>query len=270
MAYLAETRAFDQAVGTALDFARKRNDTVVVVVPDHGCGGLSLGSPQTNENYDRRPLVETLAPLKAARLSGHEIEKRLLADPSPQALRTLLQEQYGLKPLSPKEEEITRNALGEILEGKRRRGTLDQVLGPLLSARAGLGWTSNGHTGGDVLLAIYHPSQDRPCGVVDNTAINRYLQRLMAVDLDALTRQHFAEASSQCELNGLSLQIRQCPGQAEQVILTGPAGTASCPVGKRLVRFRGLSRPLSLPTLRSGGRYYLDTQVFQLLGKPGG
>lgn len=47
---IAELLAFDDAVQTALDFAKDRDDTVVIVTADHETGGLSLEEGFTKEN----------------------------------------------------------------------------------------------------------------------------------------------------------------------------------------------------------------------------
>jgi len=48
---VADTLAFDEAVKTALDFASKNNDTLVIVTADHECGGLVL-QPDNLEVYE--------------------------------------------------------------------------------------------------------------------------------------------------------------------------------------------------------------------------
>lgn len=49
---IEEMIAFDDAVQTAIDWAKDRNDTVVIVTADHETGGLSLESDITKENMD--------------------------------------------------------------------------------------------------------------------------------------------------------------------------------------------------------------------------
>nr|WP_243175087.1 alkaline phosphatase [Desulfofundulus sp. TPOSR] len=37
----------------------------------------------------------------------------------------------------------------------------------MISKRAHIGWTTNGHTGEDVVLYVYSPTGDRPTGVIE-------------------------------------------------------------------------------------------------------
>lgn len=47
----SDTLAFDDAVRSALDFASKKNDTLVIVTADHECGGLVL-QPENLTDYE--------------------------------------------------------------------------------------------------------------------------------------------------------------------------------------------------------------------------
>ncbi|HPS91214.1 MAG TPA: alkaline phosphatase [Methanothrix sp.] len=47
----SDTLAFDEAVKSALDFASKKNDTLVIVTADHECGGLVL-QPENLTDYE--------------------------------------------------------------------------------------------------------------------------------------------------------------------------------------------------------------------------
>ena len=51
---IEEMIAFDNAVQAALDFAKERNDTIVIVTADHETGGLLLADDITKENMDTK------------------------------------------------------------------------------------------------------------------------------------------------------------------------------------------------------------------------
>jgi len=119
---VSEFLAFDDAVKVALDFAKKDGNTAVIICPDHGNSGISLGNKNSDHGYDAMNL-DSLINLKNPRY---------------------------------------------------------------------IGFTTGGHTGEDVFLAVYHPDNERPTGVVQNTDINGYMQDLLGISsLDALSAGQF-------------------------------------------------------------------------------
>ncbi|MBP5709556.1 MAG: alkaline phosphatase, partial [Bacteroidales bacterium] len=54
---------FDKAVQVAIDFAKKDGHTVVVILPDHGNSGISIGSRKTNKTYNKMKIDELMQPL---------------------------------------------------------------------------------------------------------------------------------------------------------------------------------------------------------------
>ena len=91
--FLWEGVACDKTVGVAMDFARKHKDTLVIVVPDHGCGGPHLvgmydlskpdstitdrGFPQYTLNTEGIPVSEGGKPLAIqwVKSTGHTGEE---------------------------------------------------------------------------------------------------------------------------------------------------------------------------------------------------
>lgn len=91
--FLWEGAACDKTVGVAMDFARKNRDTLVIVVPDHGCGGPYMvgmydlskpdstitdhGFPQYTLNSDGIPVSEGGKPLAIqwVKSTGHTGEE---------------------------------------------------------------------------------------------------------------------------------------------------------------------------------------------------
>ena len=55
---------------------------------------------------------------------------------------------------------------------------IDTVLGQYISNKAFLGWTTRGHTGEDVFLAMYHPDKKVLTGLIDNNDIGRYIFKI--------------------------------------------------------------------------------------------
>ena len=49
--HITDFLAFDLAVKEVLDFAKKDGHTLVIMVPDHGCGGINLGSYNSDKKF---------------------------------------------------------------------------------------------------------------------------------------------------------------------------------------------------------------------------
>ena len=167
--------AFDRAVAVALAFAREHDDTLVLVTADHETGGLSLGRDVDGvPNYAFDP-----APLMAAHASAEALALHMLAGTTP---ADALARDWQL-------DDVSDDRLDEF-EGLVDRGELGPLalhLSRLLSERAGLDWTTLGHTGVDVPLCAVGPGAERFAGHLHNTELGRRLAELLGFDLDAQT-----------------------------------------------------------------------------------
>ena len=56
MRHITDFIAFDQAVKEAVDFAKKDGHTLVIMVPDHGNGGINLGTSNSDKNFAKLSL----------------------------------------------------------------------------------------------------------------------------------------------------------------------------------------------------------------------
>jgi alkaline phosphatase len=144
---LLEMRNLDGAVAAAVDFARRRGRTLVVVTADHETGGLVINDPNK---------LRVLAPVKA---DADAIAGALNDDRSNVA--EVMAEYTGIKDLTPEETESIKTA-------KEAAGAISAVL----SARAGLEWTGGGgHTATPVRVFAFGPGASRFAGTMDNTEI---------------------------------------------------------------------------------------------------
>jgi alkaline phosphatase len=221
--------AFDEAVDAALQFARQRDDTLVVAVADHGTGGLSIGTRE-DKNYSQTDDDSVLPPLRRARLSGEGVEKLLAGDASEQAVRELLAREWGIKDLSAAE----LKAIQEAITGKKQ---LQSVVGPMLSTRARLGWTTGGHTGADVFLFSYGPG--RPTGLWENTDVGRRLAAGMGFDFESLNRRLFVEAGEGLAAAGLSSRLDKSDPANPVLVAAKGAAEARLPLAKNLLLLNG-------------------------------
>ena len=159
---ISDLLAFDGAVATSLDFAKTRPRTLVLAFSDHGNGGMSLGNRKTDTSYPKLPLGWLVDPLKKAALTGEGVEAKLGDDRSEGRIQAVLAEFYGIEDLTA--EEVT-----EIQKAKK--GFLNYAIGPMISRRSVIGWTTNGHGGED--LFFYYYGLNRPLPILENIDVAR-------------------------------------------------------------------------------------------------
>lgn len=183
--------AFDDAVAEALEFAKKNPNTLVIAVTDHGNSGITMGNQNTNSTYDKTPVSAYIEPLKKAKMTVEGALSLLKEDQSNLLEVAAL---YGLT--NPSAEEITM-----LKESKNLAATLVQ----LLSQRANIGFTTGGHTGDDVFLYSYGPSN--PTGLVENTDLANTMAQAMNFDLNKLTSNLFVNAQESFKKLGYETSI---------------------------------------------------------------
>ena len=187
--------AFDKAVGVCLKYAKSNKNTVVIVCPDHGNGGISIGNTKSNSFYDELNIKDKIiAPLKAAKHSvvwvvenlWNTIDLKSEMSVSIPTMTSFIQKEYYVN-LSQDE---AQNVFKTISFGKNNIAKKDSCLNEVknlltvkLSWESYIGWTTHGHTGEDVFLGMYHPTNDRLTGVVDNTDIGKYIARQLGLGI---------------------------------------------------------------------------------------
>ena len=194
--------AFDKAVGAAMDFARKDGNTLVVVVPDHQCGGPTLGNYAHNNDYATLSVQDIFQDLRNYRKSAEKAVSDILApfraaDSLPvsrieERLRQSLRADFGID--RPDSADTARCAAA--LAKKKESNQSVRALCRIINQHNAIGWTSHGHHGGDVFYASYHPQGRELSGVIDNQALAPYIAREAGLgNLDSLSRQLYAPAS---------------------------------------------------------------------------
>ncbi|SKA98998.1 alkaline phosphatase [Caloramator quimbayensis] len=177
---IGDTLAFDKAVKYALDFAKMDGNTLVIVVSDHDNGGLSIGNSSTNSTYSSLPLSRVVDPLKKAKYTANYVEKLLNADRS--NIVEVMRDYYGITDLTQDEIDAIKNA---------KSGSFNYVVGPIISKRASIGWTTTGHAGTDVALYAYGPYA--PKGLVQNTDLANVMAKAMGFDLKDVNDKLFID-----------------------------------------------------------------------------
>lgn len=171
---------FDNAIGYAMEFALKHPDeTLIVVLGDHETGGLSLGNKAMryetnfallhNQKKSFDALVETIKPL---------IENKSTFEQALEFVKTELGLGVSI-PLSENDKQKLqkswetsvnyKNSDVEFLYGSVQQYLLTAM--QMLNEKAGIGWTTNSHTGIPVVMHAHGVGSEQFDGILDNTDI---------------------------------------------------------------------------------------------------
>ncbi|WP_025723130.1 alkaline phosphatase [Paenibacillus polymyxa] len=246
---ISDVLSFDDAVKVAVDYAKQNPNTVVVAVTDHGNGGLTIGSSDTTSNYDKTPLASFIDPLKKAKLTGEGLEAKLNADRS--NIKEVLSTYFGITDLTDEEVKTIKDA---------KEGSMNYAVGPIISKRANIGWTTGGHTGGDVVLYTYAPNGDRPTGVIDNTDVNKYMTRVLGLDLDTVSKQLFVPAKAAFEAKGAKFTA-----DTKVITVTKGSNKLELPVYKNVATLNGKNTTLNGVVVFNGVDYFVPQQAIDLI-----
>ena len=251
---ITDILAFDDAVAVALDYAKSSQNTMLLIMSDHGTGGISIGNAGTSGSYSRDPVTKFISPLKRASLSGAGIAQKL--DEGRTNVEDVMKNFFGINDLSEDEEETMRNTSA---------GRIQNVVGQIISKRAHIGWTTTGHTGEDVLLSTYLPGNGRITGVLDNTDISKVCADAWKVDLDALTKKMFCNAETGFKAMGASIEVDTSVQSSGKMTVTKGKDTLIINENKNYVLLNNSKVLLDSIVVHQGGIFYVHEQVFDLL-----
>jgi alkaline phosphatase len=260
---VSDVLAFDRAVAAALAFARQDNDTAVILVSDHSCGGLSIGDLEVNSLKEKPGLPVFIDPLRRARHSAEGVEKMLLAanDLSAVAVSALISREYGLR---LGEDELAR-VQGYFANRHEGQYGLAAIIGPILSRAACLGWTTDGHTGEDVPLAIFHPGGQRLTGVVQNTDIAWYIDEILNLELGKWNKILYLSALKAFAEKGAKTAIEETsPGNLVLVVRKG-AQILRLPANKNQADLNGRTILLTTLIVYNGKTFFVPRAALNLI-----
>jgi len=187
---------FDETVGVALDFAERNPGTVVIAFSDHNTGGMTIGNDYFG-NYTATSIADIIEPLTKMQVTAAGLAS-LLPEPFTIAeLKDIIQTYWGLT-LTDEDAAVLVGA-GDVIDDDVYDHLDGDSLTLVLRKYLPIGWTTHGHTGGDVpLWASGFPenrlpaSRDRrpghfprlPVGFFDNTDLARLTADQLRVSLE--------------------------------------------------------------------------------------
>ncbi len=224
VASVTDFLAFDEAVGVALNYAKAHEGTMVLVFADHATGGMTLGNASTSDTYSHLQLESLLTHLKAAKLTGEGIELALGADRSESSVRTVMEQEYSISDLTPEEVAAIQAAPA---------GSMNYVVGPIISQRSSIGWTTNGHTGEDIFFWYY--GYKKPLRLIENTDIAKMCAHRMGFDLQDVDKKLFVEAGQAFAGTGATLAIDATDPANKALVATKGTKSARIPFATDLI-----------------------------------
>lgn len=200
---LTDFIAFDKACKVAFDFARRDGNTLVVVVPDHGNSGFSLGRRDCT-GYDKLSKDQLFGAVSKIKLTAKGLADKLNSEPS-SAVQQIFRDYAGFE-LTDEELQTLYHCKGykhsPVPEAERseKEGlaslystSITGFVAKLITSKTCFGFTTGGHTGEEVFLAAYHPAGTLPMGMNTNIELNHYMTAALGLTgkLDELTNEHF-------------------------------------------------------------------------------
>lgn len=200
---LGDFLAFDDAVGTALDFAKADGETLLLVFPDHDTGGLTIGHEFSSfpPSYSSMSIEALIDPVKDANMTLQGLLPRIPRSGKNDAGDEIFTTSdvitafsknlgpYWEKQLTSEHAEHITNVLNsDSSDGSKYSQIRDHINRNLTC----FGWTSGGHTGVDVPLFAFGPNP--VFGTYENTDIAHLCAAAMGFELKAITDRLFVDA----------------------------------------------------------------------------
>jgi len=183
-AALRELLAFDDALGVALDYARRTRDTLVVVTSDHGNSNPGLNGIGEDYAGSTRGL-ELLAKIEAS--SGSILEQIRLGRDSLKRVSAafasdVVRDRCGIG-LSADDAATLAAAVGGPLppEVNKQHANAAGILAEVLGNYTGIGWTGMSHTADFTMVLAVGAGQERFAGLRRNTETFGALTGLLGI-----------------------------------------------------------------------------------------
>ncbi|MGG7143291.1 alkaline phosphatase [Clostridium nigeriense] len=188
---IGDILAFDDAVEIALNYAKENQDTIVVVTTDHANSGFTIGNESTTSGYDDLTFEESIMQIKDFKLSAEKFTS-LIKDKTDEEIKELIKAYYGYTDITDEELEYAKN------------GQINEVM----KIRAKLGYSTGGHTGGDVYLGVYAPyGVEKLRGTVDNTELPKYIASNLKLNLDLANETLYEEMKTKLEAENAEFTV---------------------------------------------------------------
>ncbi|MER3496218.1 MAG: hypothetical protein C4320_05105 [Armatimonadota bacterium] len=164
-AMIYDQRAFEDAVRTAIEFAEKDGETLVIITSDHATGGVALNG----SGFEYFDSTAGLSLVSNMRSSYAPILTRVAASPKAETVRELLKARLDLEIKEGEAQAVADAAVGKFPYALSEfdRSPLS-VLGLVIGNYTKVGFTSLNHTSDHVMVTAFGPWADRVSGLQPN------------------------------------------------------------------------------------------------------
>ena len=205
---ITEFIAFDNAVGAVMEFARKNGETAVVILPDHGTGGFTIGRRNCKNSSSRSSLADLFETVSQFKRTGTGLGE-ILKTTNPEQFKAVFKQYTEIELTDDELQNLLLSKdykVGDYTEASNNKSLQSSIV-EVMNSRTCFGFTSGSHTGEEVFLAAYHPYGNLPIGRNTNVQINEYLCKVLGLNmsLPELTKKIFAKHTD--VLAGLEYKI---------------------------------------------------------------
>ena len=234
---LSDMLAYDKAVKAAIDFAKKDGKTLVLAFSDHNTGGFSIGNYETDRNYSQMKADVFLAPFRKMKASAFALWEKIAQERTIPKVKSVMKEEWDMD-ISDEDAQLLLTVAEKYKKEKLEEYyAIGRVVVPKYTY---VGFTTHGHTGGDVPLHAYGPG--KPMGVIDGPEIGTICAKAMGLDLDKLNQRLFVEVGRVFGESNVSIDKTMPENPVVRIRHQGK--TAELPVNKNWLFYDGKARKI--------------------------
>ncbi len=176
---LFEVLELDKAVKVALEFAKKNPDeTLIVVTGDHETGGMTMGFAGSGKNMDFTLLGAQTVSIGTFKQKLDEAAKNN-PEFSFEDAKKMLSENFGFVFNSSKDKMGINPSELKYLKESFEKGKLHDAARVVMNRKAGVGWSTGGHTALPVLTTSTGVKAEIFAGLYENTDIAKKIKSLL-------------------------------------------------------------------------------------------
>ncbi|KAI9205059.1 alkaline-phosphatase-like protein [Polychytrium aggregatum] len=181
--HVHEILAYNEMVQEVIGYVNAHPGTVMISVSDHETGGFSVAKQVDSASYPEY-LWKPEALVNVTR-SSEKISADLAAyngQNRTEFVKTVVLEQWlGVHDYT--EQEVQKLAQPGLLPSQ-----IENILSPIISDRAQLGWATHGHSAVDVNLYAHGANSDALRGNHENIEIGHFITNFLSLDLASVTK----------------------------------------------------------------------------------